>query len=61
MRNSDGSKNYFLRNGQTREWSDFPEVVKDSQLVVQFDLKKATGAGTLSLTQYDVNQVWKVY
>lgn len=51
---------HYVRNGETREWSSFPAVVKDSQLVVHFDAKNALGAGTLSLTQYDVNQTWKV-
>lgn len=51
---------HYLRNGETREWGSFPAVVKDSQLTVRFDMKDAPGAGTLSLTQYDVNQIWKV-
>ncbi|MBL7700309.1 MAG: CehA/McbA family metallohydrolase [Chitinophagaceae bacterium] len=51
---------HFLRNGRTREWSDFPAIVKDSQLVVHFDMKNDRGAGTLSLIQFDVNQTWKV-
>src|SRR5262245_20491175 len=51
---------YLLRNGQTREWSSFPEIVKNKQLSLRFDMKEIGGAGTLSLTQYDVNQIWKV-
>lgn len=54
------SSTHFLRHGETREWSSFPSVVKDSQLVIHFDTKNTYGPGTLSLTQCDVNQTWKV-
>lgn len=50
---------HHLRYGQTREWSDFPQNANDSELTINFTTK-SINASTLSLTQYDVNQVWKV-
>lgn len=50
---------HHLRYGQIREWSDFPTNAKYSQLSIKFNTNTIK-AGTLSLTQYDVNQVWKV-
>lgn len=50
---------HHIRNGKSREWSSFPEVVKDSSLTIQFS-STYTGTGTLSLTQFDVNQTWRV-
>jgi hypothetical protein len=54
------SKFVHLRDGLKREWSSFPEHVKDSQLVIHFKTVNASGKKTLALTQSDVNHTWKV-
>ena len=51
---------HHLRNGIVREWSSFPAIAKDSQLIVHFNLGELSGNGTIGLRQYDVTQDWKV-
>ena len=51
---------HHLRNGTVREWSSFPVIAKDSQLIVHFNFGKISGTGTIGLRQYEVTQDWKV-
>lgn len=51
---------HFLRNGVTREWSEFPAEVKEKQLTIHFPRHRNLSDETLSLCQYDVKQNWQV-
>ena len=51
---------HFLRNGVTREWSEFPAEVKEKQLTIHFPSHRNLSDETLSLYQYDVKQNWQV-
>jgi hypothetical protein len=51
---------HHLRTGTTREWSDFPLIAKDSQLIIHFDIEDESGPATIRLRQYDVSQSWQI-
>ena len=51
---------HFLRNGETREWSEFPGNVTEKQLTFRFDHLANHAYQTLHLRQYDVKQTWRV-
>jgi predicted metal-dependent phosphoesterase TrpH len=54
------SSMHSLRNGETREWSEFPTNVTGKQLTLKFDHHANQSAHTLHLRQYDVKQTWRV-
>ena len=49
-----------LRNGDAREWFEFPVESKNRELKIEFLFKGKVTEGTLSLRQYDVKQNWDV-
>ncbi len=51
---------HHLRQGEQREWSDFPAKAEGSSLQVQFQAQANTAEQTLRLRQQDVKQTWKV-
>ena len=51
---------HHLRNGQPREWSEFPLDAKEKELSIQFAASTNKSEQTLSLRQYDVKQDWRV-
>jgi hypothetical protein len=51
---------HHLRNGAVREWSEFPEVVTDKQLKLDFLFKGKPTEATMIVRQYDVKQDWDV-
>src|SRR5262245_4424917 len=51
---------HHLRNGQDREWSEFPKEAKGKELSIQFSANANTSQQTLSLQQYDVKQNWRI-
>ncbi len=54
------TKMHNLRLGSTREWSDFPAHVRDSQLIIYFDVKDTVSSGSIELRQFEVKQIWEV-
>ena len=51
---------HYLRNGETREWSEFPTKVTEKQLTFRFDYQAIHADQTLRLRQYDVKQTWLI-
>jgi hypothetical protein len=51
---------YHLRNGTLPQWDEFPATHDGSQLRIVFDSESNTGAQSLVLRQYNVNEDWKV-
>ncbi len=49
-----------VRNADPREWSEFPEVAAQRNLVVRFSSAPNDAEHTLSVRQYDVKLNWKV-
>lgn len=52
---------HYLRNGQEREWSEFPMLPTGRDLKLQFASDENTSEWTLILQQYDVKQNWRVH
>src|SRR6516162_3491197 len=51
---------HHLRQGEQREWSDFPEKAEGPSLLVRFQAEANATEQTLRLRQQDVKQTWKV-
>ena len=51
---------HHLRQGNQREWSDFPEQAEGPSLAVRFQAEANAAEQTLRLRQQDVKQTWKV-
>jgi hypothetical protein len=51
---------HHLRNGESREWSEFPLDANEKELLIHFRGRVNVGEQTLSLQQYDVKQNWKI-
>src|SRR3990170_944878 len=51
---------HYLRNGETREWSEFPPKVTEKQLTFRFDYQAIHADQTLRLRRYDVKQTWLI-
>lgn len=51
---------HHLRNGETREWSEFPIQANEKQLLIHFPSQTNLSDQTLYLRQYDVKQNWRV-
>jgi hypothetical protein len=51
---------HHVRNGQPREWSEFPINAKEKELSIHFSSKVNTSDQTISLRQYDVKLDWRV-
>jgi len=51
---------HHLRNGETREWSEFPLETNGRELKVKFSGRANDSDYTLRLKQYDVKQHWRV-
>jgi hypothetical protein len=51
---------HHLRQGEQREWSDFPEKAEAPSLLVRFQAEANAAEQTLRLRQQDVKQTWKV-
>ena len=49
-----------LRNSEPREWASFQKQADAQQLILQFDYRRKSTAGTLTLTQSDVKESWTV-
>jgi len=54
------TKMHNLRLGSAREWADFPAHVRDSQLIIYFDVKDTVSSGSIELRQFEVKQIWEV-
>jgi hypothetical protein len=53
-------KLHHLRDGDVREWSEFPDASEGPRLVVRFRGETNVREQTLRLYQYDVKQPWRV-
>lgn len=51
---------YNLRNGETREWTKFPEKSIRS-LNLRFSAQQNTSQHTIEFRQYDVKQRWQIF
>ncbi len=51
---------HHLRNGGSREWSEFPLDAEKKELIIHFEGHVHLTDQTLSLQQYDVKQNWKI-
>lgn len=51
---------YHLRNGETREWSEFPLETSGTELKIRFSTRANVSDYTLRLRQYDVKQHWRI-
>ena len=51
---------HHLRNGDQREWDDFPKRAESRRLVVTFDATANASEYTLGLRQQDVKQAWRI-
>lgn len=54
------STRHNLRNGEIREWSEFPAQVQEKKLVIHFSSERNDVEQTLSLRQNDVKLNWQV-
>ncbi len=51
---------HHLRNGKEVEWKDFSKLPVESHLIIHFKAKKNSTDYTISLTQFDVKQIWRI-
>lgn len=51
---------HHLRNGEPREWSEFPEHAEKQKFTLHFPARPNADEQTLSLRQYDVKLTWKI-
>src|SRR5688572_22925887 len=51
---------HHLRNGQPREWSEFPIETSETELLISFPSTANKLEQTISFRQYDVKQEWRI-
>jgi hypothetical protein len=51
---------HHLRNGNEREWDDFPKQAETAKLAIRFQAARNPRDWTLRLRHQDVRQTWKV-
>jgi hypothetical protein len=54
------SRLHHLRQGDQREWAEFPEKAEGPNLTVRFEAQVNAAEQTLRLRQQDVKQTWKL-
>ena len=54
------STQHHVRNGEVREWSEFPVHTHETKLSIKFSAKQAEAKQLIAIRQYDVKQEWQV-
>ena len=54
------STRHHVRNGEVREWSEFPAHSHEKKLSFQFFSQPGNDEQTIRIRQYDVKQEWRV-